>query len=205
MKWLYSTIIILIFAGSISAQGLVGVSYNVSIPTANLKDYISNASWRGFSIEGRWFTARNVSFGVTLGWNIFSKKSDELIQIEDAEVNGAVSGTQVRSVNVFPIVGTVHYYTGSSRDQARFYFGTSLGMYYIRQRLEIGISSLDNNNMHFGLAPEAGVLFELSRAVTMVVKSKYNYAFSSGTSLSGSNDNAVSYYEFGIGFVFQNF
>lgn len=205
MKRLYLTIIILVFAGSVSAQGLASFTYNVSMPTANLKEYIDAVSWRGFGIEGRWFTTKNVSFGLSLSWNVFDKRSDELIQIDNGEVIGAVSGTQIRTVNSFPIVGTAHYYTGSRRDPARFYFGANLGLYYIRQRLEIGINTYDSNNWHFGLAPEAGVLFELSRSVVMVVKSKYNYAFSSGTTVGGSDENAISYFEFGVGFVWQGF
>jgi len=205
MKWLYSSIIILIFTASVSAQALGSITYNVSVPTANLNDYIDDVSWRGFGIEGRWFTTKNISFGLSFGWNVFNKRSNELIQIEDEEISGTVSGTQIRTVNSLPLVATAHYHTGARKDQFRFYFGTGVGMFYIKQRLEIGLVALESDNWHFGFAPEAGVLLELSKDVTMIVNTKYNYAFSSGTTIGGNDDNAIAYWGFNIGFIWQRF
>ncbi len=205
MKWLYSSILILIFSASVSAQSLGSITYDVSFPSGNLKEYIDEVSWRGFGIEGRWFSNKNISFGLSFAWSVFDERTNELIQVKSEGVNGTVSGTQIRIVNSLPILATAHYYTGKRRDQFRFYFGTGAGMYYIKQRLEIGLVALENDNWHFGLAPEVGVLVSFSREFTMIFNAKYNYAFSAGTTLGGGDDNSYAYWGINVGFVWQSF
>ena len=205
MKWLYSSILILIITASVSAQSLGSITYNVSFPSGNLKDYVNDMSWRGFGMEGRWFSNKNISFGLSFAWTVFDQRTTELIQIVNEGVSGAVSGTQVRVVNSLPILATAHYYTGKRRDQFRFYFGTGAGMYYIKQRLEIGLVAFNSDNWHFGLAPEAGVLISLNRDFTMIFNAKYNYAFSAGKPLGGGDDNTYEYWGINVGFVWQSF
>jgi len=204
MKWLYTSILILIITTSVSAQSLGSITYNVSIPTGNLNDYIDEVSWRGFGIEGRWFQNRNLSFGLSFAWTVFNQRVSDPIQIVQNGVSATVTGTQVRVVNSLPILATAHFYTGKRRDQYRFYFGTGVGMYYIKQRLEIGLVAFETDNWHFGLAPEAGVLISLNRDLTMIVNGKYNYAFSSGEALGGG-DNQIDYWGINIGFVWQSY
>ena len=45
----------LLFASEAEAQGdwWWGVTYNVSVPSGNTKDFIDNTSWRGASLEAR--------------------------------------------------------------------------------------------------------------------------------------------------------
>jgi len=205
MKWLYSSILILIITTSVSAQSLGSITYNVSIPTSNLNDYIDEVSWRGFGIEGRWFQNRNLSFGLSFAWTVFNQRVSDPIQIVQDGVSATVTGTQVRVVNSLPILATAHYYTGKRRDQFRFYFGAGVGMYYIKQRLEIGLVAFESDNWHFGLVPEAGVLISLNRDLTMIVNGKYNYAFSSGEALGGGDDNVYAYWGINVGFVWQSY
>ena len=203
MKWIYSSIIILLVAVSVSAQSMGTITYNVAVPNDKLDSYIDQISWRGVGLEGRWFQSNEFSFGVSFGWNVFDLRTSNVIEVSNAGVGGAVSGTQIRYVNTFPMLATGHYYIGKKRDQARFYLGAGVGTYYILQRLEIGLVAFESNNWHFGFAPEAGVLLTLSREVTMIFNVKYNYAFSSGEALGGG-DNDVQYWGFNIGFAWQN-
>ena len=205
MKWLYSSILILIITASVSAQSLGSMTYNVSFPTGKLNDYIDKISWRGIGIEGRWFSNKNISFGLSSGWNVFDQRTNELINIEKDGISGTISGTQIRTINAVPILATAHYYTGKRRDQFRFYFGAGAGMYYIKQRLEIGLVAFESDNWHFGLAPEAGVLVSLNRDITMILNTKYNYAFSAGEPLGGGDNNTYAYWGINVGFVWQSF
>ena len=205
MKWLYSSILILIITANVSAQSLGSITYDISFPTGNLSDFIDKTSFKGFGIEGRWFQSKNLSFGLSFAWTVFDERVSDPIQIVQDGVHGTVSGTQVRVVNSLPILATAHYYTGKRRDQFRFYFGTGVGMYYIKQRLEIGLVAFESNNWHFGLAPEVGVLLSFSRELTMILNTKYNYAFSAGTSLGGGDDNTYAYWGINVGFVWQSY
>jgi len=137
MKWLYSSILILIITASVSAQSLGSITYNMSFGTDNLSNYIDKPSFKGFGIEGRWFTTRNISLGLSFAWTVFDQRVSDPIQVVNEGVSGTISGTQIRVVNSFPMLATAHYYIGKKRDQFRLYFGTGVGMYYILQRLEI--------------------------------------------------------------------
>jgi len=77
-------------------------------------------------------------------------------------------------------------------------------MYYIKQRLEIGLVAFESDNWHFGVAPEVGVIINFSREFTMIVNTKYNYAFSAGEALGGG-DNQIDYWGINIGFVWQSY
>ena len=205
MKWLYSSILILIITASVSAQSLGSLTYNMSLPTDKLSDYIDKTSFKGFGLEGRWFSNKNISFGLSFAWTVFDQRVGDPIQIVQDGVSGTVSGTQVRVVNSLPILATAHFYTGKRRDQFRLYFGAGVGTYYIMQRLEIGLVAFESNNWHLGVAPEVGVLLNFSREFTMIVNTKYNYAFSAGTSLGGGDDNTYAYWGINVGFVWQSY
>lgn len=204
MKWLYSSILILIITASVSAQSLGNMTYNMSFPTGNLSDFIDKTSFKGFGIEGRWFQSRNLSLGLSFAWTVFDQRVSDPIQIVQDGVSATVSGTQIRVVNSLPILATAHFYTGKRRDKFRFYFGTGVGMYYIKQRLEIGLVAFESDNWHFGVAPEVGVIINFSREFTMIVNTKYNYAFSAGEALGGG-DNQIDYWGINIGFVWQSY
>ncbi len=204
MKWLYSSILILIITASVSAQSLGNMTYNMSFPTGNLSDFIDKTSFKGFGIEGRWFQSRNLSLGLSFAWTVFDQRVSDPIQIVQDGVSATVSGTQIRVVNSLPILATAHYYVGKRRDKFRFYFGTGVGMYYIKQRLEIGLVAFESDNWHFGVAPEVGVIINFSREFTMIVNTKYNYAFSAGEALGGG-DNQIDYWGINIGFVWQSY
>ena len=205
MKWLYSSIIILIITASVSAQSLGSITYNMSLPTDKLSDFIDKPSFKGFGIEGRWFSNKKISFGLSFAWTVYDQRVSDLIQVVNGGISGTVSGTQIRIVNSLPILATAHYYTGKRRDTFRIYFGTGAGMYYIKQRLEIGLVAFESNNWHFGLAPEVGVLINLNSDFTMILNTKYNYAFSAGEPLGGGDDNSYAYWGINVGFVWQDF
>ncbi len=93
-----------------------------------------------------------------------------------------MSGTQIRYINSIPLMLNAHYYIGGKRDQLRPYLGVNVGTYYITQRLDMGVYTLQNDNWHFGIAPEFGFLAEVSRGTYLTASGRYNYAFDSGDS-----------------------
>ncbi len=191
--------ILLFFAGSIFSQRHLSVlTYNMGVPEGNLADFVGTFSYRGLGIQSRVFVEKDVSIGGKLGWNIFDEKSDRLI----VGNNWAVSGTNVRNLNVFPFLVNSHYYIGE-RKGIRLYIGANTGLYYITQKFQMGTARLFEDNWHFGIAPEAGIIIPVDKEVALTFSIDYNFAFDSGESVTGSEDNSYSFIGLNIGLAWD--
>ncbi len=77
------------------------------------------------------------------------------------------------------------------------YAGINIGAQYIQQRLDIGVVRFDDNNWHFVVAPELGMLVRLGYGTSALVSLRYNYAVESGGSIN------YSYLGLNVGLTFQ--
>lgn len=205
MKIKYITALLVFISFTSFAQELLtNVTWNIGIPVSKMNQYTTDVTYRGFTISGRRFLDKYNSVGFMTGWNVFDEKSYTPIEIDNGDGSGTISGTQVRSVNSFPLLVGLHHHYGK-RDDMRAFIGLNAGMYYILQRLDIGVYRIDNDNWHFGLAPEAGLIIPFDEDRTGIyVGARYNYAFDSGTALGGSENNFYSFYEINLGFAFSS-
>jgi hypothetical protein len=199
MKYTFALILMLLLAVSTMAQEIfTGISYNMGTTIGDTRDFVEDYSWRGFGFEVRNFQGENLSWGASFSWNIFDEKTGEVIELD----NGAVSGTQIRTFNAFPLMLNAHYYIGGDWGRPRPYIGVNVGTYYITQRLEIGIIQLEENNWHFGLAPEIGFVFPTYSGSIFFVNARYNYAFEAGGDVRGEG-KAFQYLGFNVGVAFS--
>jgi len=164
------------------------LNYEMSIPTGDTSDFVDQTSFRGIGFEGRWFQAHNTSIGYSLDWNVLHEKTSDAIVAN----NATVSGVQDRTINVFPMLVTGHYYFGPDH---LFFAGLGAGLYFMEQRLDIGIFTLDNDTWHLGVAPEIGMAFDLTYDVKAILGLRYNYGFEA----SGTKIDYMTV-KFGIGF-----
>jgi outer membrane protein W len=201
MRWLGSIALLiglcLAGAGADAQDLFIGVGYTISQPTSNSKDFTNNTSWRGFTFEWRKFVQPGMSAGFHLGWNVFDERTTRTSEVP--EWNASVSGTQFRYMNVWPVLGNVHYYLGKRGDRIRPFFGGNIGAYIIEQRLELGIVAFQDTKWHFGLAPEGGIAMHLTDDAWWFFNARYNYAFESGDVPS------QSYWTFNIGIASEQY
>ncbi len=204
IKYITALLVFLSFT-SFAQELLTNVTWNIGIPVSKMNQFTTDVTYRGFTISGRRFLDKYNSVGFMTGWNIFDEKSYEPINLSGGEnASGTISGTQVRSVNSFPLLVGLHHHYGK-RDDMRAFVGLNAGVYYILQRLDIGVYRLDNDNWHFGLAPEAGLIIPFDEDKTGIyLGARYNYAFDSGTTLGGNENNFYSFYEINVGFSFSS-
>ena len=196
-------LLLVVFAINAQAQTWsTGLSYSMGFGVSNTSDYISKPAFSGFNIEGHKLLKPNISVGLTTGWNVFSEKGNEVVQIQ----SGAVSGEHGKYLNIFPILVNASYYFTDKR-QSKFvpFARAHVGTYYIMQRFDVGVYTFNNDNWHFGIAPEVGFMIAASRDVDILVNSRFNYAFDSGTQLGGNTDNSHSYISLNIGISYYNF
>ncbi len=184
-------------AGAVNADDAIGVvTYDVSVPLADMKDFIDKTSWRGFGLEGRWLVKPNITLGLMWHWNTFNQTTDELLDIE----NGNVSGNQFRVLYGSPLMATAFWYPKSPLDNPSFmpYLGLGVGAIWMKERLEIGIVALEESSWHFGVTPEVGVMVPVGYYTNFIAGARYNYAFESGDSPE------YQWFTLSVGFAWTN-
>ena len=169
-------------------------SYQVSFPTGETSSFIDNTSFLGFGFNYRNFIKDGWAIGGSISWNIFNERSDRMqdFRLESDDfpnpISGTLTGTQFRYINAVPIQFTTHYYFDDPiyGDATVVPFaGLGIGGTVVNQRTEIGILAIDVTNFHFGLTPEAGLLFPFE-TINLNVGLKYHYAFKTSDSRNHS-------------------
>ena len=190
-------LVLVLCAGAVNAADMIGVvTYDVSFPLGDTKDFIDNESWRGIGLEGRWLVTDKIALGVSWHWNTFYEKTDELIDIN----NGHVSGNQYRILYTTPLMATAYWYPNSPLDKPRYmpYLGIGLGTIWTKERLEIGVVAFEDSAWHFGLTPEAGLMIPIGYYTDFFTSVRYNYAFKSGDSPE------YQWWSLNVGFAWTN-
>lgn len=199
------TVKIVFFAGMLflfpnlplfSQGALIALDYSISFPTADTKEYISDPSYRGIFVESRALIRPNLSAGILLGWHSFQQTTDQPLTVK----NGVVSGEHTRWLRSYPFMLNAHFYLG--REQGfRPYLGMNAGAYFITQTVETGNTELDKGVWHLGVMPEAGFLIPVGWFANLHLNARYNYAFKSAESISGS-PVAQSYWSASLGLAY---
>jgi hypothetical protein len=197
-----------IFAFCVQAQyqsnSMWGYTYDISLPMGALGDFHEEASFRGLTIQGRGFVAPQISIGGSLGWHVFNDVTEETTEFEytafnldddrEISVQGALSGTQYRYTNAFPILVNAHYYL-QDPGVATFtaFAGLGLGTTAAIRRVEIGLVAIEETTWHFALAPEVGFVWGLNPDVKALGIVRYLNNFET------NKGDAASYLSFQIG------
>lgn len=199
---LASVAILMAFSGQAQAQDWWwGLTWNLaatsSLPGNSDSDvnFVEDFSFRGIGIEARYVPDRggSLSYGFSASWNVLNEQTDDVVSLPGADL----SGTQRRYFNAVPLLLNAHYYFGQGGG-IRPYAGLNAGTYWIERRVDVGISSLKDDNWHLGWAPEVGVIVPLGRPeVALIANARYNWAFSA----AGSGDQ--KYWGFNVGFVYR--
>jgi len=186
----------LVVAAPASAQVIGGLSAFWSNPAGDFdKQFISNDSWLGFSADGQRFISPNTTIGLTVGYTAFYQRTIDPLVLP----TGTVTEDQYRSMNVFPVMVTGHLYS-KAPGRIQTYIGLDVGVYYFKQLLEVGTSSLTTNNLIFGFAPELGFILNRGARTEIGVFGKYNYPVNAGNFLG---DQSGSYQYLSIGLTFM--
>jgi len=165
-------------AGAAQAQTWFwGLTYGMSVPSGDTKDFVSKTSWRNVSLEGRRVDLMGKkSVGLSFAWNVFNESGVKTSQLPG--VPGAVTGDQYRYINTFPMLANADYYFGQ-QGGTRPFVGVNLGVYYTEYRLEIGLAAVEDNAWLFGGAPEVGIIFPTGMTKAFLL-ARYNITTKSG-------------------------
>ena len=182
------------------------VTYQVSFPASDTKDFISDPSWRGFGLDFRYTMEKNVSVGFVTGWNIFYEQIFETTQLQ-TDPPGALTALSNRYINFVPVMLNAHYYMGN-KGEVRPYVGLCAGGYYVNQELQLGILNIMNDSWEWGVAPELGVVVPVQRDLGILLAGKYNFIFTEESVFQGTQlqrDITNSYWGIQVGIIWQSY
>ena len=182
-----------------NAQSFWAVNWDIGVGTGDTGKFISETSFRGFTIEGRSFIKSNISIGGSFSWQIFKDDSFETTPIEIENTGGYegdISGTQYRYINAYPVLVTGHYYFGKE-SKIKPYVGIGLGTIYLEERLDIGFISVYDYTWGLGIEPAIGMFIPIGmNDLGANIGIKYTYGTNSGDLL-----DSFSALRFSVGFA----
>jgi hypothetical protein len=155
----------------VTAQSFTSFQYQVGIPTGGLKDHVSKVSWRGATFEFQREVAPSLTVGVNFSWSTFYERMDYASYTRD---NATLSGIQYRYDNLFPMLVNAHYTLGTGTIVP--YVGLGVGTMYDLRNTDMGTWTIEENNWHFLVSPEAGLIFDVAPDVSIKLNAKYDYA-----------------------------
>lgn len=184
---------------SSSGGGLnVGGGLAVGLPMGDFADAVNTGF--GLNLEGDYFVMPELSVGVSTGYQSFKYKSD-----------GGGSG----SFNIVPFTLKGNYYF--MQDAIKPYVGLGLGLFFDNSKYEISWPSYFLNPVtnqpdtvmlttkytdkttDFAISPMAGVLFNISDALSLNINARYNMFSVKGSDDKKQNFNFIG---FNVGVVY---
>jgi hypothetical protein len=161
------------------------LNYEISAPVSGFKDFISDWSFRGFSIEGRYMVSPNISLGGAFAGNRWQQTSSNLqIDISNNNANGNISGPVYRYTDDLSLKFLVHYYFGSGKLQP--YVGVGLGGAWVYSYAQVVDLALSHDSFDFIASPELGLLYEVaSGSTSLAVNLAVRYNFTTADVVNG--------------------
>ena len=163
-----------------------GVSYHNAIGVDETYDFTPGYSFRGLGFDVRYIPEGSFSAGLAVAWHVLADDSRDQVRVENVDI----SGRQRRSFNAVPILAMGHYYT---EGPVRLMLGFGLGASWIERRVEVGLFDVDEDYMHFTVAPEVGLIVRPWENTWVLLSSRYHYAAETGGA------PAHQWFSFGLG------
>ena len=172
------------------------VGYEITLPVGDLRDFLSEPSYRGFEMGALWPIYRSLYIGPVFNYHLFYQHKGTTTYLLDA---GAITGDLYRYAKSWTMGVAARYVFMPPGSMARPFVGLRMGIDFVTMATLVSDLSLYDTPTGFALSPEAGLMLRMADFVSFAVAVRYDYS-TAGTS---SWDN-ISYMAYHLGFVFQN-
>ena len=173
------------------SQTIWALNWEVAGPIGDFKNYVSDWSLRGFSLEGRYLVTEKISVGGSFSFNRWEQTYNQIsVPIPGLTgLNGIASGPVYRYADMFALRALVHYYLGQLGDRFQPYLGAGIGGVWDYSYQQIADLSYTQNNFNFIVSPELGVIITLASGSTSLgINFAFRYTFT--TANPGRTSNA---------------
>ena len=142
MKRILLILTIVIASQAVMGQGNFVISYPISLPMGDLKDYIGATSFRGISMEFNKRQKSNLDIGIEASWHVFYERSDKKNYTNET---ATITGIQYRYTNAVPLLAQVKYLKTTGGGKATPYAGLGIGTTYVERATDLGLYRITNN------------------------------------------------------------
>jgi len=163
------------FSLNVNAQIVGGATVGLQAPMGDFGDGAKMGF--GINLVGKYMLNENMAVGLNLGYNRFGAED---LGLGDYDVDA--------SFFAIPITGLFEYHF--SGNTVKPYIGADLGLYSLGAKAKYQGESASTSDMYFGLAPVAGILYDISENLTFCANIKLHNVFSDGDSTSWFGINA---------------
>ncbi len=171
-------------------------TWQISFPTGDTQKFTDDVSVLGAGLDFRRVITGGTVGSVGMAWNVFHQRTSSTILVE----SGAVSGSQDRYINSFPVMIGLHQYFGRPR-KTRMHVGLNGGGFVLIQTFRIGISEFEQDEWEWGLAPEVGVTIPFTTGAWFEVQGRYQW--SPTPEDMRNNEVDLTYFQLNVGFVWE--
>jgi hypothetical protein len=181
---------------AVTERAQIFAGYEISLPVADLRDFLSEPSYRGFEMGALWPVYRSLYVGPVFNYHLFYQHKGTTTYLLDS---GALTADLYRYAKTWTMGAVARYVFLRPDAIGRPFVGLRMGITFTTMATLVSDLSLYDNPTGFALAPEAGVMLRLAEFVRFVAAVRYDYS----TAGTGEWDN-ISYMAYHLGFAFQN-
>ena len=146
----------------------------------------------------------NIWAGGYFGWHVMNGSTEGTFEFkpEESEYQGNATGKYWSYINVFPVMASVFYQTGTARG-LQFTAGLHAGGYIYEERVEVSSVAFEQSRWLFGFAPEIGIKYPVTYEASAYISAKYHIGFKNSKTISGES-TGLSYLTISIGVSFDH-
>lgn len=163
------------FSYNVNAQIFGGATVGLQAPMGDFGDGAKMGF--GINLTGKYMLSENMAVGLNLGYNRFGAKD---FGFDEYDIKATYS--------IIPITGLFEYHFGGNA--VKPYVGADLGLYSVGAKVKYAGESESDSELYFGLAPVAGILYDINDNLTFCANIKLHNVFSDGDSTSWFGINA---------------
>jgi outer membrane protein W len=165
---------VMLFAFLVNGQIQVGAGLGLQMPVGDFSDGYNPGI--GLHVAGKYLLNEKMAVGLNLGYAKFGSEYEHL------------------SCSMVPVTGLFEYYLGK-KGKVTPYVGADLGLYNLGVKYKYEGTKTSDSELYFGLAPVAGILYELNDLISLTGNLKYNVVF--------ADDESLSYIGINVGIAYK--
>lgn len=170
--------------------------YELGVPTASLRDFVSKTSFRGFDMGASWPIVGALQLGFAFSLHTFSEdRGNDTYQLK----NGALNAALYAYARVWTTTGVVRYHFLPADAIVRPYAGLRMGISFAAAAILIADLSVHDDPVGFALSPEAGIQVRIAPVASLTLSVRYDFS----TASSGPLDN-ISFFPIQLGASFHS-